>query len=120
MPTTTDAVTGAGIKQAIETRDDQALAGFYADNAVVRIVDRDHPPSHPREIRGRQAISAYWADICGRDMVHQVDTMVAEGDRLAFTEACAYPDGTRVLCAATLSLKDGRIATQAIIQAWDA
>jgi len=52
-------------------------------------------------------------------MTHKVDTTVAEGDNLAFMQACAYPDGTKVYCAAMLELKNGRIAKQTVVQAWD-
>ena len=31
-----------------------ALAGFYADDAVVRIIDRDNPPSKPRNLEGKK------------------------------------------------------------------
>ncbi len=112
-------VTGAAIKRAIETRDGRALAGFYADHAVTRIVDRNNPPSKPREIKGRAAITAFWDDICSRTMTHRVDTTIAEGDRLAFTQACVYPDGARVFCIALLELKGGLIVDQTIVQAWD-
>ena len=86
---------------------------------MVRIIDRNNPPSQPREIRGRAAIAAFWDDICSRAITHSVDTTIAEGDRLAFTQACAYPDGAKVFCAATLDLKDGKIARQTVVQAWD-
>ena len=81
-------VTGTAIKQAIETRDGRMLAGFYADHAVTRVIDRNNPPSRPREIKGKAAITAFWADICGRAMTHRVDVSIAEGDKLAFTQAC--------------------------------
>ena len=74
------------------------LASFYADDALVRVIDRNNPPSKPREIRGRAAISTFWDDICSRAMTHKVDTTIADGDSLAFTQACAYPDGTKVFC----------------------
>jgi len=112
-------VTGESLKQAIETRDGRMLAGFYADDAIVRVIDRYNPPSKPREVRGRKAIADYWDDICGRAMTHKVDTSIAEGDRLAFTQACAYPDGTKVFCVAVLDLAGGRIARQTVVQAWD-
>lgn len=119
MTTTTKPVTGADIKRAIETRDGRTLAGFYADHAVTRIVDRNNPPSRPREIKGRAAIAAFWDDICSRAMTHRVDVSIAEGDRLAFTQACAYPDGAKVFCIAVVELQDGLIADQTIVQAWD-
>ena len=89
----------ASLKRAIEGRDADTLSGFYADNAVVRIIDRDNPPSKPRELKGKSAIAAYYDDVCSRAMTHQVETGVADGEHLAFTQACAYPDGTRVFCA---------------------
>ena len=112
-------VTGTAIKQAIETRDGRMLAGFYADHAVTRVIDRNNPPSRPREIKGKAAITAFWADICGRAMTHRVDVSIAEGDKLAFTQACAYPDGAKVFCAAIVRLEDGLITDQTIVQAWD-
>lgn len=119
MLTKTKTVTGAAIKHAIETRDGGELASFYADRAVTRIIDRNNPPSKPREIKGRQAIAAFWDDICSRAMTHRVDVSVAEGDRLAFTQACAYPDGAKVFCIAVVELKDGQIVDQTVVQAWD-
>jgi len=119
MTTKTDGVTCAAIKRAIEGRDGSALAGFYADDAILRIVDRNNPPSRPREVKGRSAISTFWDDICSRAMTHKIETSIAEGDRLAFTQACAYPDGAKVLCVAMLELKGGKIAQQTVVQAWD-
>ena len=119
MLQTKNVVNGASIRQAIEGRDGKMLSSFYADNAVVKVIDRNNPPSKPREIRGKAAISTFWDDICSRAMTHKIDTTIAEGDNLAFTQACAYPDGTKVFCAATLELKDGKIARQTVVQAWD-
>lgn len=119
MLATKEAVTGASIKKAIESRDGKMLSSFYADDALVRVIDRNNPPSKPREIRGRAAITTFWDDICSRAMSHRVDTTIAQGDSLAFSQACAYPDGTKVFCAAMLELKDGKIARQTVVQAWD-
>jgi ketosteroid isomerase-like protein len=119
MPTTTVGVTGAAIKRAIEGRDGHALAGFYADDAILRIVDRNNPPSRPREVKGRSAIGTFWDDICSRAMTHKIETSITEGNRLAFTQACAYPDGAKVFCVAVLELKGGEITRQTVVQAWD-
>ena len=115
--TKTNGVTGADIKRAIETRDGHMLAGFYADDAVLRIVDRNNPPSRPREVKGKSAIGTFWDDICGRMMTHKVETTIADGNRLAFTQACTYPDGAKVFCVAMLELKGGKIAHQTVVQA---
>ena len=119
MSTKPTGVTGAAIKQAIEGRDGEMLAGFYADDAVVEIIDRNNPPSKPRVVKGKTAIATFWDDICGRAMTHRVDVSIAEGNRLAFTQACAYPDGAKVFCAALVELKQGKIARQTVVQAWD-
>ena len=96
-----------------------ALAGLYSEDAVVQVIDRDNPPSKPRNLQGRSAIAAYFEDVCGRDMTHKVEAGVAVGNRLAFTQRCAYPDGTKVFCSAMIDLKGGKIARQVVVQAWD-
>jgi len=108
------------LKSAIEGRDAKRLIALYADDAVMRIIDRDNPPSRPRELKGRPAIAAFYDDVCSRAMTHKIENGVSDGRRLAFTQACAYPDGTRVFCSATIELADGRIARQTNVQAWDA
>lgn len=112
-------VTVSSLKSATEDRDARTLSAFYADDAELRIIDRANPPSRPRVLRGKQEISAFLEDICARSMTHEVEASVADGDHLAFTEACTYPDGTRVLCIAMAKLKDGSIARQTVVQAWD-
>lgn len=114
------AVTVAELKRAIESRDAKTLAAFYADDALLRIIDRDNPPSKPRELKGKRAIAAYFDDVCGRAMSHHIETGVSNGKALAFTQACTYPDGARVFCAAMLEMEDGKIVRQTAVQAWDA
>ena len=65
-------VTVARLKRAIEGRDARALAALYGEDAVVQVIDRDNPPSKPRNLEGRSAISAYFDDMCGRDMTHKM------------------------------------------------
>jgi hypothetical protein len=107
------------LARAIETRDAKALGGLYAEGATVRIIDRDHPPSHPRELAGRPAIAAFYKDFCGRVMIHHVESAVVNASHLAFTQSCAYPAGKRVFCSAMADLEDGKIVRQTIVQAWD-
>lgn len=52
-------------------------------------------------------------------MTHRVETSIIDGSKLAFSQACAYPDGMKVLCLAVCELKDGRVARQTVVQAWD-
>jgi hypothetical protein len=110
----------SALSQAIETRDSPAMRGFYSEHAKVTIIDRDHPPSKPQQIVGRTAIAAYFDDVCGRTMTHRVENSCLDANRLAFTQACAYPDGKRVVCSAMAELSGGKIVNQTIVQAWDA
>src|SRR5260370_8648048 len=119
MSVKANGVTGTTIKQTIEGRHGRRVARFYADDGVVRIIGRNNPPSKPREMKGKSAIGTFWDDICSRAITHKVETSIAEGGRLAFTQACTYPDGAKVFCMALLELAGGRIARQTIVQAWD-
>jgi len=109
----------SALKCAIEGCDARTLAAFYREDAVMRIIDRDHPPSRPRDINGRAAIAGFFDDVCSRAMTHTLEHGVADRDVIAFTQSCAYPDGARVFCSAMLELRDGRIARQTVVQAWD-
>ena len=44
---------------------------------------------------------------------------VVDGDRVAFKQAGAYPDGAKVLSLSMLTPRGGRIAEQTTVQAWD-
>jgi len=70
-------------------------------------------------LRGREQIAEYLKDVCGRDIKSRFESEVVGEERLAFHEACEYPDGTRALSASTLEVRDGKIARQVIVEAWD-
>jgi ketosteroid isomerase-like protein len=107
------------LKRAIEGRDAKALTALYADDALLRTIDQDNPPSKPRVLQGKQAIASYFDDVCGRAMSHHVDATVTSGEALSFTQTCTYPDGAKVFCAAMLETRDGKIVRQTVVQAWD-
>ena len=52
-------------------------------------------------------------------MTHRVDTGILDGDQLAFTQTCTYPDGKQVFCSSNLELHGGKVVRQTSIQAWD-
>jgi ketosteroid isomerase-like protein len=107
------------LRRGVEERDSGAMIGLYADDAEMQVVDRRSQPSSPQVLKGREQIAPYLDEVCGRDMAHRLERVVVDGDRAAFLESCAYPDGVRVLCAALLDLEDGRIVRQTCVQAWD-
>jgi hypothetical protein len=107
------------LRRAIEQSDAESLLGFYADDAELLTVNRNTTPSSPEVLRGKEAIAEYLRDVCGRDMAHRVENEVVGRDRIAFNEACEYPDGVRVLAAENLEVRDGQIVRQVNVEAWD-
>ncbi|HYG89498.1 MAG TPA: nuclear transport factor 2 family protein [Azospirillum sp.] len=107
------------LKQAVEHSDADTLVRLYADDAEMVVIDRDRPPSAPMTLAGKDAIAAFWRDVCGRAMTHHIEREVVGPDRVSYVEECAYPDGCHVTAAMTLDLRDGRIARHLTVQAWD-
>jgi hypothetical protein len=117
MTTTTPDLSA--LQQAIETRDAAGVVAWYTDDAVITLVDRDHPPVNPTILTGTAEISAYYTDVCGRNINHRLDQLVVDATGLAYVQLCRYPDGVRVTCATVAELRGGRISRQTIVQAWD-
>ena len=119
MATTATQFDPQALRRSIEERDVAAQTALFADDAVFEVVDKANPPSSPMVLRGRDAIREHLEDVMSRDMTHSVSGLVVEGDKASYLIDCAYPDGNKVLCLATLELSDGRIARQRGVQAWD-
>ena len=117
-PTTATFDTEA-LRRAEESADAEGLLALIADDAVIESVDSEHPPSSPLVLRGKDEIGAFLRDVSSRDMKHRVDGLVQQGDTVAFTVHCEYPDGTRVLSMASARIVDGKIVRQTNLQAWD-
>lgn len=107
------------LRRGIEGDTATTLLSLYADDAELRVVDRNTQPSSPRVLHGRDEISALLEDVYSRDMTHKLEHCVVEGDTVAFSESCRYSDGVRVLAESMASVKDGKIVEQTMIQAWD-
>ncbi|MEU4347759.1 nuclear transport factor 2 family protein [Streptomyces sp. NPDC023838] len=107
------------LRRGIEGHDATALLSLYADDAEIRVVDRNTQPSHPMVMHGQGEISKMLTDVYSRDMTHKLEECVVQGDKVAFTESCEYPDGVRVLATSMASLKDGKIIEHTLVQAWD-
>jgi ketosteroid isomerase-like protein len=107
------------MRRAIEESDYDALVALFADDAELRTVNKNSTPSSPQVLRGKEEISGMLRDVCGRTMTHHVEDEVIGEGRIAFNEACEYPDGTRVLGATTLEVRDGKVVRQTVVEAWD-
>jgi len=118
MTTTTHHEISA-LSAAIEARDTGGILAWYADDATIAILDRDHPPAAPARYAGATQIGEYFREVCGRNIEHEVSDLVITDAGLAFTQRCRYPDGAGVVCAAVATLQDGRIKNQTVVQVWD-
>jgi ketosteroid isomerase-like protein len=107
------------LRRGIEHSDFDALISLYADDAELGVVNKNTTPSSPFELHGKEEIAEMLRDVCGRAMTHHVEDEVIGESRIAFNEACEYPDGVRVLTAMTLDVRDGKISRQVNIEAWD-
>jgi hypothetical protein len=107
------------LRRGIEGHNSSTLLSLYAEDARLRVVDHNTQPSHPRTLNGREEIGELLTDVYNRDMTHKLEDCVIQGDRAAFSESCEYPDGVRVLAESMVTLRDGKIVEQTMIQAWD-
>ncbi|GGZ84565.1 nuclear transport factor 2 family protein [Streptomyces echinoruber] len=107
------------LRRGIEGNTAETLLSLYADDAEIRIVDRNAQPSRPMVLHGRDEIGMMLNDVYGRNMTHRLEQCVVQGDHAAFVESCEYPDGVRVLAESMLSLRDGKIVDQITVQVWD-
>ncbi|MGJ5830316.1 nuclear transport factor 2 family protein [Streptomyces ossamyceticus] len=107
------------LRRGTEQADASTLLSLYADDAELRVVDHTTQPSHPKVLHGRGEIGAMLEDVCSRDMTHKMEQCVVQGDQLAYTESCEYPDGVRVLASSMITLRDGKIVDHTLLQAWD-
>src|SRR4051794_35251645 len=117
--TITPTFDAAALRAAIEGRDAAALADLYTDDCVVEIADATNTPSRPKRVEGKAALRALLDDVYGRDMTHRVGPVAVGADAVGYTISCQYADGTKVLCAGVAQLRDGRIARETGVQAWD-
>ncbi|TDQ51507.1 nuclear transport factor 2 family protein [Actinorugispora endophytica] len=107
------------LRHAIEDRDADALVAKFTDDADYTMIDQTRPPSAPMRLHGRPEIEQTLREVFSRDMTHQLEQCVVEGDHAAYVERCSYPDGTKVMSMSMLDLRDGRIVRQSTVQAWD-
>ena len=113
------APTIAALSKAIEGRDSKRLREFYAEDAVMTIIDSDNPPSKPRVIKGAKEIGQFLEDVYSRDMTHTVESGIVEGNKLAFIQGCQYGDGGKVIASSIAELRPKGIVRQTTVQAWD-
>ena len=107
------------LKRGLEGRDAELAASVYAENVEFLIVNRNYPPSNPLVRKGRAAVLAMYQDICSREMMHKVTSIVVGPEGFAIRESCQYPDGGRVLGHVIAEMRDGKIVRQFNVDCWD-
>ena len=105
--------------QAIEGGDAGLQAHFYADDARLRVVDPDNPPSRPLILIGRSAIHDWISEGLTRTISHRVTSCTTGQGRLAITEEEQYRDGGSLFSALMAEISDHRISRQTVLQIWD-
>jgi hypothetical protein len=118
-PRTQVAELAQALRRGLEGRDAALLGKLYAEDAEVRIVNRNQPPGNPRVLRGREAITAHLRDVTGRDLTHRITQEVIGDDALAYVIDCRYGTGQRVIATAVDEIQDGQIRRELIVEAWD-
>jgi ketosteroid isomerase-like protein len=119
MSTTAGELDIQAMSDAMRRNDAAALAAFYAPDAQIVMIDKDHPPSAPQRLEGIDAIRAMYEDVCGRALRHDVTHQLSAPGVAAYSEVCEYPDGIRVMLASVMEVRDGQITSQRYVQAWD-
>ena len=107
------------LRRGVEGHTASTLLSLYAADAELRVVDRNTQPSHPKVLHGRDEIGEMYADIYNRDMTHKLERCIVQGDQAAYSQSCQYADGVRVFTESMITLRDGKIAEEILIQAWD-
>jgi ketosteroid isomerase-like protein len=99
-------------RRAIERSDAEALLGFYAEDAGLRVANADAPHGPAFELRGRAEIEKYLHAVCDQGMSCAVEDESVEEGRVCFGQRCVYEDGTRVFVRTTLGFRGGKILRQ--------
>jgi hypothetical protein len=101
------------LRLGIERCDPDLLIDFYAEDARLTIVNAYAPHASPFVLGGKAEIAKHLRVAFGPETSHRVDREAVVGDnRVAFQEACEYPDGSRVWVETTLDIKGAKILRQ--------
>lgn len=107
------------LEDAIEHCDLNLLLDCYTGDAEVRIIDRDHPPSAPLDLYGKDAIREHYQRECEGGQHHHVDQTVVSDEHITITESTLYPDGRRAMAIEVYALDNGKVFRQTVMQTWD-
>jgi ketosteroid isomerase-like protein len=105
--------------RAYATWDIAALLDLYADDMELVQIDRDHPPSAPRVLHGKEVLRGMLEHCAAAGVKATVDNAVADDRRAAATVTCEFPGSRRVTANAVFDIRDGRIVREHDVLAGD-
>jgi ketosteroid isomerase-like protein len=109
----------AAFRTAFETKDAPAWLAFYAPDAEWIEYRPDSPPRSPHRMAGRGQIEAFLTGVASFDIAFALADEVIGPERVAFSVTCTFPGGRRIYEQVILHLRDGLIARQVDVEAWD-
>jgi hypothetical protein len=113
----------------MESKDIEAFAGVYAEEARLEEVSSLNPPAHPLLVEGREAILERFRNEILHDPISgwarnlesaQVIDAIETEDALAFTEVRTYAAGDKVVAQHFAHKRQGRIERDRVVVAFDA
>ena len=100
------------LKRGYEEWDIEAILGLYAEDFELVQIDRDHPPSAPRALRGTDVLRGMLEHCAAAGVKATVANPVAGEHRAAATITCEFPGGRKVLANAILEVENGRVVRE--------
>jgi hypothetical protein len=110
---TTGGLDYGALRDAIEGVDPEALVGFYAEEAELRIVKAALPDGPVFELKGHSQIGRYLRAVCEQEMICLIEGGAVYGEGIvSFSSTCEYPDGSRISVRTTLEIVGSLIVRQ--------
>jgi ketosteroid isomerase-like protein len=109
----------AAFRTAFETKDVPAWLAFYAPDAEWIEYRHDSPPRSPHRMAGRAQIGAFLTGVASFDIAIALADEVVGSERVAFSVTSTFSGGRRIYEQVILHLRDGLIARQVDVEAWD-
>ncbi|MCC7276480.1 MAG: nuclear transport factor 2 family protein [Alphaproteobacteria bacterium] len=106
-------------KEAFVGKNRDAWLGFFADDAEWIEYRHNAPPRSPNRMSGKQQIGSFLTGVCGAPVRLAISDEVLGRDRAAFCVTCELPNGNRIIEHVIIHVRDGRIARQVDVEAWD-
>ncbi len=109
----------AAYAAAIEAKDAARWSGFFADEAEWSEYRVGNPPRSPHVMAGIDAIRSFVERVAASPVRLGISHEVVGPSRAAYRLTVALQDGRTIVEHVIVELADGRIVSQADVEAWD-